>query len=206
MLAVGIPDYRLPHDVLEKEIKAILDLGIEIKLNTRVGKDISFDEIRKNFDAVFVAVGAHKGKEMGIEGEDLKGVIRGVDFLRDVNLSPESAIAAFRGRKMVVIGGGDVAIDAARCALRIGCEEVTILRRSRKEMPAREEEIRFAEEEGVKIRYLVAPTRIIGKNGEVVGIECVEMELGEPDESGRRKPIPKEGSEFYCNLRHRSIS
>ena len=201
MLAVGIPDYRLPHDVLEKEIKAILDLGIEIKLSTRVGKDISFDEIRRNFDAVFVAVGAHKGKEMGIEGEDLKGVIRGVDFLRDVNLSPESAIAAFRGRKMVVIGGGDVAIDAARCALRIGCEEVTILyRRSRKEMPAREEEIRFAEEEGVKIRYLVAPTRIIGKNGEVVGIECVEMELGEPDESGRRKPIPKEGSEFVLEV------
>ena len=197
MLAVGIPPYRLPNDVLEREINAILEMGVELKLNTTVGKDISFEELRKNYDAVFIGVGAHKSKKLNIEGEELNGVIPGVDFLREVNISPETVRAVFTGRKVVVIGGGDVAIDAARCAIRLGSEEVTILyRRSRKEMPAREEEIKFAEEEGVTIRYLVSPVKIVGDE-RVKGVECIEMELGEPDESGRRKPIPKKGSEFF---------
>ena len=198
MLAVGIPPYRLPKDVLKREIDAILEMGVELQLNTRVGKDISFDELRKEYDAVFIGVGAHESRKLGIEGEDLEGVISGVEFLREVNISPETVRAIFQGRKVVVVGGGDVAIDAARCAVRLGSQEVTVLyRRSRNEMPAREEEVKFAEEEGVNIKFMAAPVKIVGKDGKVIGLECVEMELGEPDESGRRRPIPKEGSEFF---------
>lgn len=196
MLAVGIPSYRLPKDILKKEIDAILQFGVEIELNKRIGRE-EFEKLRNEYDAIFISVGAHKSKKLNIEGEDLKGVIHGVDFLREVNISPENVRAVFQGRKVVIIGGGDVAIDAARCALRLGGEVTIIYRRSRAEMPAREEEIKFAEEEGVNIRYLTSPLRIVGKDGRVVGIECIEMELGEMDESGRRKPVPKKGSEFF---------
>ncbi|MBC7081187.1 MAG: hydrogenase iron-sulfur subunit [Thermoplasmatales archaeon] len=196
MLAVGIPPYRLPKDVLNREINAILEMGVEIQLNCRIGKDISFEEIRKNFDAIFIGVGAHKSRKMGIEGENLKGVIPGVDFLREVNIYPENVRAIISGKKVVVIGGGDVAIDAARCAIRFGCDVTILYRRSRQEMPAREEEIRYAEEEGVNFLFLTAPLKIVGKES-VEKIECVKMELGEPDESGRRKPVPKKGSEFF---------
>ncbi len=197
MMAVGIPPYRLPKDVLERETKAIIDMGAEVKLNTKVGKDISFEEIYKEYDAVFIGTGCHECRKLGIEGEELKGVISGVEFLRELNISPETQRALFQDRKVIVVGGGDVAIDAARCAIRLGSREVTILyRRSREEMPARDEEIEFAEEEGVNIKFLSAPVKIVGKDGRVCGVECIEMELGEPDESGRRKPVPKEGSEF----------
>ncbi|RLF32451.1 MAG: hypothetical protein DRN07_05020 [Thermoplasmata archaeon] len=200
MLAVGIPSYRLPKDVLKREIDAVLDMGVELQLNTRVGKDISFEELQKEYDAIFVGVGAHECRKLGIEGEECRGSIPGVDFLREVNISPETVRARFQDKRVIVIGGGDVAIDAARCALRLGSREVTMVyRRSRKEMPARDEEIEAAEEEGVTIKFMAAPTRILEKNGAVAGIECVEMELGEPDESGRRRPIPKEGSEFILD-------
>jgi NADPH-dependent glutamate synthase beta subunit-like oxidoreductase len=129
MLAVGIPPYRLPKDVLNREIDAILSVGVELKLNTRVGKDISFDDIRKSFDAVFVAVGAHECRTLGIEGENLEGVVSGVEFLREVNLSTETVRAVFERRTVAVIGGGDVAIDAARCAVRLGCENVMMIYR-----------------------------------------------------------------------------
>ncbi|MEM2715684.1 MAG: hydrogenase iron-sulfur subunit, partial [Candidatus Thermoplasmatota archaeon] len=196
MLAVGIPPYRLPKDVLAREINAILEMGVELQLNCKVGKDISFDEVRKNFDAVFIGIGAHKSRKMGIEGENLRGVISGIDFLREVNIYPENVRAIISGKKVVVVGGGDVAIDAARCAIRFGCDVTILYRRSRDEMPAREEEIRYAEEEGVNFRFLAAPLKIIGK-GSVEKIECIEMEPGEPDESGRRRPVPKKGSEFF---------
>ncbi|HDN50337.1 MAG TPA: hydrogenase iron-sulfur subunit [Thermoplasmatales archaeon] len=200
MLAVGIPSYRLPKDVLKREIDAVLDMGVELQLNTRVGKDISFEELQKEYDAIFVGVGAHECRKLGIDGEECRGSIPGVDFLREVNISPETVRGRFQDKRVIVIGGGDVAIDAARCALRLGSREVTMVyRRSRKEMPARDEEIEAAEEEGVTIKFMAAPTRILEKNGAVAGIECVEMELGEPDESGRRRPIPKEGSEFILD-------
>ncbi len=196
MLAVGIPPYRLPKDVLNREINAILEMGVEIQLNCRIGKDISFDDLRKNFDTIFIGIGAHKSRKMGIEGENLKGVISGVDFLREVNIYPENVRAIISGKKVIVIGGGDVAIDAARCAVRFGCDVTVLYRRSRQEMPAREEEVRYAEEEGVNFMFLTSPLEIIG-NESVEKVECIKMELGEPDESGRRKPVPKKGSEFF---------
>jgi NADPH-dependent glutamate synthase beta subunit-like oxidoreductase len=193
MLTVGIPAYRLPRDVLQAEIKYIEKTGVEIRTNTPVGGDLTLDDLCQEYDAVFISVGAHKDKKLAIPGEDLEGVLSGVSLLRDLNLGKEIEMSG----KVAVIGGGNVAVDAARSALRLGAEKVSILyRRSRAEMPANEWEIEDAEEEGVEIHYLVAPTKILGRNGKVVGLECVRMELGEPDESGRRRPIPIEGSEF----------
>jgi NADPH-dependent glutamate synthase beta subunit-like oxidoreductase/bacterioferritin-associated ferredoxin len=194
MLRVGIPDYRLPKDVLAEEIKEIADLGVEIKTNTPVGKELTIDDLLKQgYESVFISVGAHRSQRLGIPGEDTKGVIHGLALLRDINLGKEVKTKG----KVVVIGGGDVAIDSARSALRSGAKEVTILyRRTRSEMPAREEEVEAAEIEGVKIEYLVAPTEILTKNRKVSGIKCTRMELGEPDASGRRRPIPIPGSEF----------
>lgn len=194
MLHVGIPGYRLPKDVLAEEIKEIADLGIEIKTNTPIGKELTIDDLLKQgYESVFISVGAHRSQRLGIPGEDTKGVIHGLDLLRVINLGKE---AKTKG-KVVVIGGGDVAIDSARSTLRSGAEEVTILyRRTRTEMPARDEEVEAAETEGVKIEYLVAPTEILTENGKVSGIKCTRMELGEPDASGRRRPIPIPGSEF----------
>ena len=194
MLQVGIPGYRLPKDVLADEIKEIAGRGIEIKTNTPIGRELTIDDLLKQgYGSVFISVGAHRSQRLGIPGEDTKGVIHGLDLLRDINLGKE---AKTKG-KVVVIGGGDVAIDSARSTLRSGAEEVTILyRRTRTEMPARDEEVEAAETEGVKIEYLVAPTEILTENGKVSGIKCTRMELGEPDASGRRRPIPIPGSEF----------
>ena len=193
MLSVGIPDYRLPQDILDGEINHIIDLGVKLRLNAPIGKDITLKKLREDFDSVFIAVGAQKGKVLNIPGEDLKGYVHAVDFLRDVNLKKEASI----GKKVAIIGGGNAAIDASRTALRTGAEKVTILyRRTRKEMPASEQEIDDAIEEGVKIEYLVSPVEIVGEAGEVTGIKCQRMELGEPDASGRRRPIPIEGREF----------
>jgi len=192
-LAVGIPEYRLPKDVLRAEIKVIEDLGVKIHLNTRVGKDIPFDKLKAEYDAVFIGCGTMRSTKLNIPGEDLQGVIHGVDFLKRVNLGER----LYPGDRVAVIGGGNVAMDAVRTSVRMGSKDVFILyRRSRAEMPASPEEIEEALEEGVRMEFLVAPKRILGENGKVTGIECVRMELGEPDASGRRRPIEIKGSEF----------
>ena len=198
MLAVGIPSYRLPKDVLNAEIEFIKSVGVEIRTNTPIGESLTLEDLKtQGYEATLIAVGAHRNNPMEIEGENLQGVKSGVEFLRDVNLGSPVSI----GQKIAVIGGGNVAIDAARTAMRLGAKEVTILyRRSRQEMPAAEEEIVDAEEEGVKIRYLAAPRKIIGTNDQVSAVECIEMELTEPDDSGRRKPVPIEGSEFKLDV------
>jgi len=190
MLAVGIPEYRLPKDVLKEEIKKIEGLGVEIRLNTQVS---SVDDLmNQGYKAVFVAVGAHKSMNLGAPGEDKEGVISALSFLREVSLGEQVIV----GEKTAVIGGGNAAIDAARVALRHGAKEVSIIyRRSRVEMPASDEEINAAEEEGVNITYLAAPTKVLG-DGKLTGLECTRMELGEPDESGRKRPVPIKGSEF----------
>ncbi|HRT22365.1 MAG TPA: FAD-dependent oxidoreductase, partial [Candidatus Hydrogenedentes bacterium] len=178
--------------------KDILSMGVELKLNAPIGKNgLTLADLRKNHDAVFIGVGAQQGKALDIPGEDLDGYIHAVDFLRMVNLSQPVKI----GKRVGVIGGGNAAIDASRTALRLGAEEVFILyRRTRKEMPANHQEIEDALEEGVKIEFLVAPVRIVGESGRVSGIECQRMELGEPDSSGRRRPVAVKGSEFIIPL------
>jgi len=198
MMRWAIPSYRLPREVLAREIDAIRALGVEIKCNTKVGKDISFEELNKNYDYIYVATGAHKSQRMNVEGEDLKGVFGSVEFLRDFNLNEEAWIKGKKqlGKKVVVIGGGNSAIDSARVALRLGAEVTILYRRERQDMPAAPEEIKAAEEEGVKIEFLVAPTKILGKDGTVSAIVCQKMSLGDFDSSGRRRPVPIKGSEY----------
>jgi heterodisulfide reductase subunit A len=199
MLAVGIPDYRLPRDVLDREIARIEALGVEIKLSTPIGGEggPTLDDLRRDYDAVFVAVGAHSERRLRIEGEDLDGMAPGAVFLRDLNLGKPVTV----GRRVAVVGGGNVAIDAARAALRLGAENVTIVyRRSRAEMPASAWEIEDAEEEGIHFHFLANPIRILDRDGRVAGMACIRMELGEPDASGRRRPIPVEGSEFVLDV------
>jgi len=194
MLYVGIPRYRLPKDVLQKEVDDIERSGVEIKTNTPIGKETTIDNLfQQGYKALFIGVGAHHSQRLRIPGEDVLGVIHGVDLLRDSNLGKEVKAKG----KVVVIGGGDVAIDSARSALRLGAEQVSILyRRTRAEMPAREEEIKEAELEGIKIEYLVAPVEILSPDGKVTAIKCSRMKLGEPDATGRKRPIPIPGSEF----------
>jgi len=194
MLRYGIPAYRLPKDILDAEIEYLKALGIKIKTGVKIGENLSFEDLAKQgYKAIFVAVGAQKDRRLGIEGEELNGVIHALDFLKKVNMGEKPSL----GDKVVVVGGGNVAIDASRTALRLGAKDVTIIyRRSRAEMPADPEEVEQSELEGVKIRFLVSPKRIIGKNGQVTGVECIRMALGEPDETGRRRPIPIERSEF----------
>lgn len=200
MLAVGIPSYRLPRDILNGEIDLIKSLGVEIRLNTRIGKDITFEQLRSNgYAAILVATGLHESSSMRVEGEDAgyRGFFPGVEYLRRVNLHQEMEL----GRRVAVIGGGNVAMDCARSSLRLGIEEVYLVyRRSRAEMPANEAEIVAAEEEGVKFHLLANPTRIMAEEGRVVGMECIRMELGEPDSSGRRRPVPVKGSEFILDV------
>ena len=192
MLRYGIPDYRLPQNILDAEINRIADMGVEIKLNTSVGNDISMDDLRRDYDAVFVAIGAHKGLKLRVEGEDAENVFTGTDFLHRVNNGESVEV----GDSVVVIGGGDTAIDAARVSRRLGANATILYRRTRTEMPAIEEEIVGAEEEGVKIDFLAAPLEIYTENGKAVGMKCQRMELGEPDDSGRRRPVPIEGDTF----------
>jgi len=194
MLYVGIPEYRLPKKILQHEVDLISELGVEIEYNVRIGKDLSLEELRKQYDAVYIAAGCHKGLKLRIPGEDdFEGVIDCVTFLREVALGK---LQTGSGR-LIVIGGGNAAIDSARTAWRMGYDQVYILyRRTKKEMPANPWEIHEAELEGVDIQYLAAPVEIIGSNGKVQGMKCIKMELGEPDASGRRRPVPKEGSEY----------
>ena len=192
-LAVGIPGYRLPKDVLRAEIKVIEELGVKIHLNTKIGQDIPFEKLRSDYDALFIGCGTVLSSKLDIPGEELQGVIHGVDYLKRINLGEK----VFLGNRVAVIGGGNVAMDAVRTAVRTGSKDVFILyRRSRAEMPASPEEIEETLEEGIKMEFLVAPVRILGKDGKLTGVECLRMELGEPDASGRRRPIPIKGSEF----------
>ncbi|MDP6647151.1 MAG: FAD-dependent oxidoreductase [Dehalococcoidales bacterium] len=190
MMRVGIPTYRLPAIVLEKEIKEIESVGVKIKTNSRVE---SLDELfEQGYQAIFISVGAHQGITMGIEGETTPGVIDGVDFLREVSLGKEVSV----GNRVMVMGGGNVATDASQTALRLGAKEVTIVyRRTRAEMPAGEEEVEEALEEGIKLEYLMTPTKITNKHGKL-RVEFIRMILGKVDESGRRRPVPVTGSEF----------
>lgn len=195
MLAVGIPEYRLPKNILQKEIEAIQSLGIEIKTNCAVGQNVTLERLKEEgYRAFFIAVGAHRDLKLSIPGEELNGVIPGATFLRQVNLGEKIDLA---GRSVVVIGGGNVAIDAARTALRLGAKEVKIIyRRQKQDMPALPEEIAEAEREGITIHCFVSPNQIIGEDGRVAGVECLRMRGGEFDKSGRRTPVPVEGSEF----------
>lgn len=204
MMAVGIPEYRLPKKVLQSEIDSITRLGVEIVTNTRVGKDITVAELKENgFKAIFVAVGAHKESRLGVPGEELEGVLSSVEFLRDVNLAGYGGkvaasvkVPALKGKRVAVIGGGNSAVDAARTALRLGATSVEMIyRRRREDMPALPEEIEAADEEGIAIKCLLAPTRVVGENGKVAGLECQTMKLGEFDKSGRRRPEAIQGSE-----------
>ena len=198
MLRVGIPPHRLPREVLDKEIEIITNLGVEIRTNTPLGPELTIDDLfGQGYKAIYLALGAHKGIELGVPGEKAQGVRQGVDFLREVNLTGKAEV----GSKVAIIGGGNVAIDVARSAVRLGAEEVTIVyRRTRAEMPAWEEEIQAAEAEGVKVVYLSAPQEILTRDGRVVGLRCIRMELGEPDSSGRRRPIPIPGSEYDMEI------
>ena len=193
MLAIGIPEYRLPKKLLAMEINYFKEMGIEIKTNMKLGSDFTIDKLLKEgFKAVYLAIGAHDSIKLGIPGEEKKGVLPGVDFLRKVNVGIQQEL----GKNVAVVGGGNTAIDAARTALRMGSKKVTILyRRTKNEMPASPEEIADAEAEGIHIAYLTAPVEIVGDNGKVKGVKCISMQLGEPDSSGRRRPVPIQNSE-----------
>jgi len=191
LLRYGIPAYRLPKDVLDAEIDDVIALGVDIRCNVRIGKDTAWDTLNE-FDAVFVATGVHASRKLGIEFEDAENVISGLELLKKIARKEPVDL----GKKVVVIGGGNSAVDAARSALRLGCEVTVFYHRSRAEMPAFEEEVNEAEKEGVKLRILSSPVRIITLNGKVSGIQMRKTELGEPDESGRRRPVPVPGSEF----------
>jgi formate dehydrogenase (NADP+) beta subunit len=199
MSAMGIPDYRLPRNILQDEVALIESMGVTIKYNHTVGKDVTLQELEQNFDAVFIAIGAQKGTFMGAEGEKMnyKGYIHGVDYLLDINSGKDPYP---EGKTVCVIGGGNVAIDCVRSSFRIGKTGVNLIyRRTKKEMPADPVEIHDAEEEKVTFHYLTTPVKILAKDGKVVGLEMIRMELGEPDASGRRRPVPMEGSEFVID-------
>ena len=198
MAAMGIPDYRLPRKIVGYETEVVKRLGVEIRYNTQVGKDITISQMyEQGYKAIFIGVGAQTNTPMGVEGEDkgYKGFIPGVYYLLEINQGRDPYP---EGKRVVVVGGGNVAIDCVRSSFRIGKADVNLVyRRTKKEMPADHVEIHDAEEEGVKFHYLCNPVRIIEKEGKVVGMECIRMELGEPDESGRRRPVPIKGSEFF---------
>jgi len=194
MLAVGIPEFRLPREILQMEIGGIREMGVEMKTHHPYhlnGDRRTFQKL--GFQAVFLSIGAHRSERLNIPGERLPGVFHGVEFLRDIHLGKSLKI----GERAVVIGGGNVAIDAARSAIRLGAQSVRVYyRRSRKEMPAIPEEVEEAIREGVKIHFLSSPVKIIERGKRAVGLECMRMRLGEPDQKGRRKPIPIEGSTY----------
>lgn len=200
VLVYGIPEFRLPKALVQKEIDKVRALGVNIETNVVVGKTVFIEELLDEYDAVFIGSGAGLPSFLGVKGENLDGVSSANEFLTRVNLMKayeEGAVTPVqRGRNVVVVGAGNVAMDAARTARRLGAEVALVYRRSRAEMPARKEEITHAEEEGIKFELLTNPVRILGENGFVRGIECVRMELGEPDASGRRRPVEIAGSNF----------
>jgi glutamate synthase (NADPH/NADH) small chain len=202
VLHYGIPEFRLPKDIVKKEIDTLGKMGVELELNAVVGKLITLDEIMEEFDACFIGTGAGLPRFMGIEGENLNGVYSANEFLTRVNLMkaysfPEYDTPVKVGKRVAVVGGGNVAMDSVRTSLRLGADEAIIVyRRSEEEMPARREEVHHAKEEGVRFEMLTNPVRILGEDGWVRAMECIRMELSDPDESGRRRPVPIEGSEF----------
>ncbi len=204
VLVYGIPEFRLPKErIVAKEVEAVKRLGVKIVTDVIVGRTTTVDHLldREGFDAVFIGSGAGLPRFMGIEGENLNGVFSANEFLTRANLmhayDPAYATPIYAGRKAVVVGGGNVAMDAVRTAKRLGAESIIVYRRGETELPARREEIHHAKEEGVEFRMLTNPVRVLSdENGWVKGLECVEMELGEPDESGRRSPVEKAGSNF----------
>ena len=208
VLIYGIPEFRMPKDIVQAEVDYVASLGVEIKLNSVIGKIDTVDELLgSGYDAVFLGTGAGLPMFMNIPGENFNGIYSANEFLTRVNLMkayrfPEYETPVRVGKRVVVIGGGNVAMDSARCALRLGADEVTIVyRRSEAEMPARREEVENAKEEGIKFRLLTNPKRFLGnEKNELLGMECYQMELGEPDESGRRRPITKPGSEFTLDV------
>lgn len=207
VLMYGIPEFRLPKAIVQKEISGLKDLGVDIQTNMVMGRVMSVDELfEEGFEAVFVGTGAGLPNFMGMEGEGLIGVYSANEFLTRINLmkayKEEYDTPIIRPKNVAVVGGGNVAMDAARSALRLGAENVYIVyRRSEEEMPARNEEIHHAKEEGVNFKLLNNPVKVLGdESGKVVGLECVEMELGEPDASGRRRPVAKEGSNFVLDV------
>ena len=207
VLVYGIPEFRLPKKIVRLELEVIRKLGVKLVTNFVVGRTATVDELLQEFDAVFLGNGAGAPSFLNIPGENLNGVYSASEYLTRCNLMkaysfPDHNTPVARGKKVAVLGGGNVAMDAVRMSLRLGADEATILyRRSRKELPARIEEIENAEEEGVKFNYLVNPVRFIGnENNWVTGVECLRMELGEPDASGRRRPIPLKGSEFVVDV------
>ena len=209
VLVYGIPEFRLPKKLVRAEIAKLEKMGVEIRTDTVVGRTVTLDELleEEGFAAAFIGSGAGLPRFQGIPGENLNGVYSANEFLTRVNLMraydfPNSDTPVRCGKRVAVVGGGNVAMDAARCALRLGAEEVSIVyRRSQAEMPARQEEIHHAAEEGVRFCMLTNPVRILGDaDGAVQGMECVSMELGEPDASGRRRPVPKAGSEHVLDV------
>ncbi len=195
ILRAGIPSYRLPRGVLDREIAGIQAYGVEIKTNARLGGDLSFEDLEE-YEAIFLATGAHVSRKLNIPGEDLEGVISGLDLLRDINLGKAVRIEG----RVAVLGGGNTAVDAARAVLRLGGIPLILYRRSRDEMPAFDEEVSEALEEGIEIRYLTGPTEIIGRKGRVAQLGCINMELGGEDETGRRSPVPIPHSNFTMEV------
>lgn len=207
VLVYGIPEFRLPKAIVQKEIDTLKELGVTVETNVVIGKSTSVDELLDSgYEAVFIGSGAGLPRFMGIPGENLKGVYSANEFLTRVNLmkayKENSSTPIMHAKKVAVVGGGNVAMDAARCAKRLGAEEVYIVyRRSADELPARAEEVEHASEEGITFKFLTNPTEIIpGENKFVSGMKCVEMELGEPDASGRRRPVVKDGTEFILDV------
>ncbi len=206
VLVYGIPEFRLPKSIVAREVEGLKALGVDIETNVVIGKSISVDDILQKYDAVFIGSGAGLPRFMGIEGENLKGVYSANEFLTRINLmkayEENSRTPVQHGKRVAVVGGGNVAMDAARCAMRLGAEHVYVIyRRSMDEIPARAEEVEHAQEEQIEFRTLTNPVRILGDDDKnVCGIECIDMELGEPDESGRRRPVAVKGSEHVIDV------
>ena len=208
VLVYGIPEFRLPKSIVQKEVDGLKAMGVDVECNSVIGKVLTIDELmdEMGFEAVFIGSGAGLPRFMGIPGEDLNGVYSANEFLTRVSLLKAYRAGADtpikKNRKVAVVGGGNVAMDAARCALRLGAEEVYIVyRRGMEELPARKEEVEHAEEEGIIFKTLCNPVEVLGdEKGFVKGVKCIEMELGEPDASGRRRPIEKPGSEFVLDV------
>ena len=202
VLVYGIPEFRLPKKIVAREIEGLKDLGVDIQTNVVIGKTITIDELfEEGYEAIFIGSGAGLPKFMGIPGESLKNVFSANEFLTRINLMgaylPESDTPIFHAKKVAVVGGGNVAMDAARCARRLGAEVSIVYRRTEKELPARVEEVEHAKEEGIKFALLTNPIEILGsEDGSVSSLKCIRMELGEPDASGRRSPVPVKDSEF----------